>query len=282
MRFTKYHGIGNDFIIIDGIREKLPSQIKETAKALCHRNFGIGGDGLIVVLPSERADIRMQIINSDGSEAEMCGNGIRCFARYVYEAGHIKQPKFTVETLAGIMIPELILEKGIVNGVTVDMGIPSLKRADVPMLGDTEQAINVPLEVLDTTFSITSVLMGVPHCIVFVDDVSKVDLQKYGPALETHAAYPRKTNVHFVQVINENEMKMRIWERGAGITLACGTGACGTLVAAAVNKKTGKKARIELPGGILNIEWAENNHVYMTGPAELVFSGEVLDTSLIK
>lgn len=282
MRFTKYHGIGNDFIIIDGIREKLPSQINETARALCHRNFGIGGDGLIVVLSSEKADIRMQIINSDGSEAEMCGNGIRCFARYVYEAGHISQLKFTVETLAGIMVPELILERGIVSGVKVDMGIPSLKRADVPMLGDTEQAINVPLEVLDTTFNVTSVLMGVPHCIVFVDDVSKVDLQKYGPALETHAAYPRKTNVHFVQVINEKEMKMRIWERGAGITLACGTGACGTLVAAAVNKKTGKKAKIELPGGILNIEWAENNHVYMTGPAELVFSGEILDTSLIK
>lgn len=282
MRFTKYHGIGNDFIIIDGIREKLPSQINETARALCHRNFGIGGDGLIVVLPSEKADIRMQIINSDGSEAEMCGNGIRCFARYVYEAGHITQLKFTVETLAGIMVPELFLEKGIVSGVKVDMGIPSLKRADVPMLGDAEQAINVPLEVLDTTFNVTSVLMGVPHCIVFVEDVSKVELSKYGPALETHKVFPRKTNVHFVQVINDKEMKMRIWERGAGITLACGTGACGTLVAASVNDKTGKKARIELPGGILNIEWAENNHVYMTGPAELVFSGEVADTLIIK
>lgn len=282
MKFTKYHGIGNDFIILDGIKEKMPAAIKETAKNLCHRNFGIGGDGLIVVWPSKKADIRMQIINSDGSEAEMCGNGIRCFARYVYEAGHIKQLKFTVETLAGIMIPELILENGKVNGVKVDMGVPSLKRADVPMLGEEEQAVNVPLEVLDATFNVTSVLMGVPHCIVFVDDVSKVDLQKYGPALETHMAYPRKTNVHFVEVINEHEMKMRIWERGAGITLACGTGACGTLVAAAVNKKTGKKAKIELPGGILNIEWAENNHVYMTGPAELVFSGEILDKSLIK
>ncbi|PKM90954.1 MAG: diaminopimelate epimerase [Firmicutes bacterium HGW-Firmicutes-12] len=282
MKFTKYHGIGNDFIIIDGIREKLPDNLNETAKNLCHRNYGIGADGLMVVLPSDKADIRMRIINSDGSEAEMCGNGIRCFARYVYEYGHVQQLQFTVETLAGIMVPVLVTEAGQVKGITVDMGVPSLNRIDIPMLGDTKQAINEKLQVLDTSFNVTSVLLGVPHCIVFVDDVEKVDLQKYGPALESHPAYPRKTNVHFVEVINDHEMKMRIWERGAGITLACGTGACGTLVAAHVNKKTGKIAKIELPGGVLNIEWADNNHIYMTGPAELVFSGEVLDSSLIK
>ncbi|MDX9872714.1 MAG: diaminopimelate epimerase, partial [Clostridia bacterium] len=253
MKFSKYHGIGNDFIIIDGIKEQLPGDLHKAAQKLCHRNFGVGADGVMVVWPSDKADIRMQIINSDGSEAEMCGNGIRCFARYVYEAGHVNKTKFSVETLAGLMVPELVLQNGEVQGVTVDMGVPSLKRSEVPMLGEAEEAVNEPLQALDTTFNVTSVLMGVPHCVVFVEDVEKVDLAKYGPALEKHPAYPRKTNVHFVQVLNAQEMKMRIWERGAGPTLACGTGACGTLVAAVVNKLTGKKAKITLPGGVLEI-----------------------------
>lgn len=280
MKFSKYHGIGNDFIIFDGIIEKVPADIKKAVPRICSRNFGIGADGIMVVLPSACADIKMQIINADGSEAEMCGNGIRCFARYVYETGHVPKTKFTVETLAGLMIPELVLKDGQVQGVTVDMGVPSLKRVDIPMLGETAEAINEPLQVLDTTFNVTGVLMGVPHCVIFVEDVEKVDVAKYGPALEKHPAFPRKTNVHFVQVLGEQKMKMRIWERGAGPTLACGTGACGVLVAAHVNNLTGKKAAITLPGGVLQVEWADNGHVYMTGPAELVFRGEIEESFL--
>lgn len=276
MRFSKYHGIGNDFIIVDGFSETIPADIKKIAREFCDRHLGIGGDGLIIVLPSDKADIKMRIINSDGSEAEMCGNGIRCFAKYVYDTGRVKKTRFTVDTLAGIMTPELVLENGRVRAVTVDMGEPSLKRSEIPMLGPEDgQVINEPLEVVDKTFNITAVLMGVPHCVVFVDDLNSIDVAKYGAALEKHPVFPRKINVHFVEVINDREMKMRVWERGAGITLACGTGACGTLVAAVVNNKTGKKSKIQLPGGILEIEWADNNHLYMTGPAELVFNGEI-------
>jgi len=282
VRFCKVHGIGNDFIIVDGIKEKLPQEIRHAAVKLCDRHFGIGADGLVLVLPSQKADIMMRIYNSDGSEAEMCGNAIRCFARYVYESGYVKKEEFAVETLAGVMSPRLVLKNGLVTGVTVDMGEPSLKREDVPMLGPVGQAVNEPLQVLDRTYNVTCVLMGVPHCVVFVDDVDEVELERYGPYLEKHPVFPRKTNVHFVEVVNDREMKMRVWERGAGITLACGTGACGTLVAAVVNKKTGRKARIHLPGGTLEVEWAENNHVYMTGPARLVFYGEVKDKELLE
>lgn len=281
MNFTKVHGLGNDFIIIDGFKEKLPTDFYKTAHNLCHRNFGIGADGLVFLLPSEVADVRMAIVNSDGSTAEMCGNAIRCFAKYVYELGYVKKTIFTVETLAGIMVPELVLEQGQVKGVTVDMGEPGLERSLVPILGPAGQAIDEKLEVLDRTFKITSMLMGVPHTVVFVDDVAAFNLHKYGPALENHPIFPRKTNANFAQVINDHEIKYRVWERGAGPTMACGTGACSVLVASVINKKTGRKAKIHLPGGSLEIEWRENNHVYMTGPAKKVFSGEVADSSLI-
>lgn len=281
MRFFKVHGLGNDFILLDGLKEKLPSDTARAAVKLCDRHFGIGADGLVLVLPSEKADVMMRIYNSDGSEAEMCGNAIRCFARYVYESGYVARNEFTVETLAGVMSPRLVLENGLVTGVRVDMGEPSFNRADIPMLGAEGQAVNEPLEVLDRTFYATCLLMGVPHCVIFVDDVEKIELEKYGPHLERHPIFPRKTNVHFVEVLNDSEMKMRIWERGAGVTMACGTGACGTLAAAAVNGKTGRTAVIHLPGGSLEIEWAENNHIYMTGPARLVFSGEIKDRTLL-
>lgn len=276
MKFYKMHGIGNDFIMVDGFKEDLPQDLSKTALELCNRNFGIGGDGFVVMLPSDTADIRMRIINSDGSEAEMCGNAIRCFARLAYESGHVKKETFTIETLAGPMIPRLVIENGKVTGVTVDMGEPFLERNKVPMLGAPGQVINEPLKVLDTTFNITALLMGVPHCITFVDDVDSIDLSKYGPVLEHNPVFPRKTNVHFLQVLNNEEIKMRVWERGAGVTLACGTGACASLVAAVLNNKTGRRAKIHLPGGTLEIEWAENNHVYMTGPGQYVFSGEVI------
>ena len=277
MNFTKKQGLGNDFIMIDGFKETLSPDLMTMTKQLCDRHFGIGADGVIIVLPSDKADYRMRIINADGSEVEMCGNGIRCFAKYVYEAGLLPQgqDRFTVETLAGIMTPRIVLQGDNATAVTVDMGEPVLERGDVPMLGPVGQAINEPIAVLDTTFSLTAVSMGNPHCVIFVDDVEQIDLIKYGPALENHSAFPRKTNVHFVEVMNRQELRMRVWERGVGITLACGTGACAVLVAAVLNKKTERKAKVHLPGGTLEIEWADNNHIYMTGPAQSVFTGKV-------
>lgn len=282
MRFTKMHGIGNDFIMVDGFKEKLPPDLKKAAIKLCDRHFGIGADGLVFVLPSDKADIRMVIINSDGSEAEMCGNAIRCFAKYVYELGYVQKEEFQVETLAGIMVPKLQLQDGTVEGVTVDMGEPDFRRSAVPILGEGEQALNEPLEVLDKTFNITSMLMGVPHTVVFVDDVDNFDLLKYGPAMECHPIFPRKTNANFAQVISRNEIKYRVWERGAGLTLACGTGACSVLVASVLNNLADRQAKVHLPGGTLEIKWADNNHVYMTGPAVAVFTGEVCDSSLLE
>ena len=282
MRFSKVHGLGNDFIIIDGFRENLPQDLHRAAQRLCDRHFGVGADGLVLALPSLKADVMMRIYNSDGSEAEMCGNAIRCLARFAYESGYVRKEEFTVETLAGVMTPRLVLKNGEVAGVTVDMGEPSFQRKDIPMLGPEGQALNVPLQVLGRTFDATCLLMGVPHCVIFVDDVDEIELEKYGPHLEKHPLFPRKTNVHFVEVPNDREMKMRIWERGAGVTLACGTGACGALAAAAANNRTGRKAAVHLPGGMLEVEWAGNNHIYMTGPAQVVYCGEIHDRSLLE
>lgn len=275
MKFFKMHGLGNDFILVDGYAEKMPADCYKQAVALCDRHFGIGADGLIYILPSESADIRMRIINSDGSEAEMCGNGIRCFAKLVYELGHVKEEQFGVETKAGIMTPRLVLKNGEVTAVTVDMGEPYLDRADIPMLGPSGWVIGEDLDVLDRTFQVTSLLMGVPHTVVFVDDAEGFNLSKYGPAIEKHPVFPRKTNISFVQVINRGEMKYRVWERGAGPTLACGTGACAALVAAVLNNKTDRNVNVRLSAGVLDIVWSEtNNHVMMTGPAEMTFTGE--------
>lgn len=277
MRFFKMHGLGNDFILVDGIKEKMPEDCAQEAVILCDRHFGVGADGLILILPSEKADIRMRIINSDGSEAEMCGNGIRCFARLVYELGYIKKEQFAVETKAGIMTPQLQLKNGKVEAVTVDMGEPGLERADIPMLGPAGRVIAENLEALDKTFQVTSLLMGVPHTVIFVDDAASFDLYKYGPAIEKNPVFPRKTNVNFIQVLNRGEIKHRVWERGAGPTLACGTGACASLVAAALNGKTDRRAKVHLPAGALDIEWSpSDNRVKMTGPAELTFIGETM------
>ncbi|MFY9174188.1 MAG: diaminopimelate epimerase [Peptococcia bacterium] len=281
MKFTKMHGLGNDFILVDGFSEKIPSDINNVALKLCHRHFGLGADGLIIALPSTKADIRMKTINSDGSEAEMCGNGLRCFAKFVYERQLISQKKFSVETLAGIMGPRLIIEQNKVTGVTVDMGEPSFARSSVPILGEGGQALNEPLKVLNQTFYITAMLMGVPHTVVFVDDLANFPVEKYGPALEDHPIFPRKTNADFAQVLSRNEINYRVWERAAGLTMACGTGACAVLVASVLNNKTERQAKVHLPGGSLEISWAENNHVYMTGPAVTVYSGQVLEESLL-
>lgn len=273
MDFSKVQGLGNDFIIINDLEEKI-SNYSSLAKKFCNRNFGIGGDGLMIVLPSDKADFRMRIINSDGSEPEMCGNGIRCFAKYVYDKGLTKKEDLTVETLAGIIKPKLIIENAQVKLVRVDMGEPRLLREEIPCEGTTgARVINEKLTIDDRDFAITCVSMGNPHCIIFNENPDRL-VNKYGPLIEVHPFFPRKTNVEFVEVINDREVKMRVWERGAGITLACGTGACATAVACVLNNKTERQVTVHLLGGDLSIEWSkENNHLYMTGPAELVFDG---------
>jgi len=276
MEFSKVQGLGNDFVIIKDLESKI-TDYSSLAQKACDRHFGVGADGLMVVLPSKQADFRMRIINSDGSEPEMCGNGIRCFAKYVYDEGLTTKADLTVETLAGIIKPKLIIENGQVKSVRVNMGEPRLLREEIPAQGETgTKVINEKLLVEDKEFAITCVSMGNPHCIIFTDDADSL-VNSYGSALETHQFFPRKTNVEFVEVISSQEVKMRVWERGAGITLACGTGACATAVACVLNGKTERKIIVHLLGGDLEIEWSEeNNHIYMTGPAERVFDGKLL------
>jgi len=279
INFVKMHGLGNDFILIDCLYKSLgnSSFLSYLAKKLCNRNFGIGADGLILILPSSKADLRMGIFNYDGSEAQMCGNGIRCFAKYAYENKLVSKNKFTVETLAGIIIPELTISNNKILGVKVNMGIPKLRRRDIPMAGeDTPTVVDEILKINpEQIFKISCVSMGNPHCIIFVDDVKSIPVDKIGPKIENHPLFPEKTNVEFIQVLNRKEINFRVWERGVGETLACGTGACASLVAGVLNKKTDRKATIHLPDGDLNIQWVDDGHVYMTGPAELVFRGEI-------
>jgi len=274
--FMKMHGLGNDFIIVNCLENSENVQeLIDIAEELCDRRFGIGGDGLILVLPSKKDDFMMRIINSDGSEPEMCGNGIRCFAKFLYETKITDKLTFTVETLAGTIVPEIILEEGVAVSVKVDMGEPELVAKRVPMAANEEQAINYPLKVNDTlTLNVTAVSMGNPHAVTFVDDVWDYPVEEVGAIVEINKAFPKKTNVEFAEIVDRENIKMRVWERGAGITLACGTGACATLVAAVLNGLTERAATVELPGGPLKIEWsAENNRIYMTGPAEMVFEG---------
>ena len=277
--FVKMHGLGNDFILIDCLNKSLgdSSFLSYLAKKLCDRNFGIGADGLILILPSSKADLRMRIFNFDGSEAQMCGNGIRCFAKYAYENKLVSKIKFTVETLAGIIIPELTISNNKILGVKVNMGTPKLRRREIPMNGeDTPTVVDETLKINPVqTFKITCVSMGNPHCITFVDDVQSIPVDEIGPKIENHSLFPEKTNVEFIQVVNRKEINFRVWERGVGETLACGTGACAALVASVLNKKTNREATIHLPGGDLDIQWADDGHVYMTGPTELVFKGEM-------
>ena len=276
MKFTKWQGTGNDFVIVNGFEETI---VDYSAKAieLCDRHFGIGADGLILVLPSAIADFRMRIFNSDGSEAEMCGNGIRCFARYVYENGLLDKTELSVETLAGIIRPKLLPADGKETLVCVDMGEPRLNRGEIPMTGEPAgRVIDVPLVVGGADYRITCVSMGNPHCVIFTDAVEELDLPTLGRPIEGHPWFPRKTNVEFVQVLDRQNLRMRVWERGAGVTLACGTGTCATVVAAVLNDKTDRKVRVRLDGGELLIEWRDDNHVYMTGPAVEVFRGEYL------
>ncbi|MEM6596553.1 MAG: diaminopimelate epimerase [Cyanobacteria bacterium P01_C01_bin.69] len=278
--FSKYHGLGNDFILVDNRASTEPMVTPEQAVAVCDRNFGIGGDGVIFVLPAtEGADYTMRIYNSDGSEPEMCGNGIRCLAKFILglEAEDGKMPElphtYNINTLAGMIRPELQP-----NGqVTVDMGEPILTAKDIPTtLGIPDgKAVDETLKIDGKDWQVTCVSMGNPHCITFVNDVESVPLAKVGPLFENHTSFPARINTEFVEVVRADYLKMKVWERGAGATLACGTGACALLVATVLNEKCDRKATVELPGGNLEIEWAKNNRVYMTGPATLVFGGDV-------
>lgn len=279
IEFTKMHGLGNDFIFMHTINPE-HYDLSKLAITLCDRRLGIGADGIILVLPSEKADIRMRIINSDGSEANMCGNAIRCFAKYVNENKLLDKEKFTIETFAGTIIPELNITSGKVTSVRVDMGEPQLERAAIPMTGPNNKVIDEQLLVNGHNFSITSLLMGVPHTMVFVDDAEKIDVTGIGPQIEKHQSFPKGTNVNFVKVLNSGEIKIRTWERGAGATLACGTGCCASAVASILNNKTARKVTVHVAVGSLLIEWAEDNHVYMTGPAETVFKGYCLTPTL--
>lgn len=274
MNFTKMHGLGNDFVVIAG-EQQLPDHVADLAIRLCNRFFGIGADGLVYILPSEIADFRMRIINSDGSEAEQCGNAIRCVAKYVYDNGLTDKEEITIETLgAGAQKVQLTVSDGEVSSVRVDMGEPILNGLQVPTTIDAEQVIEHPIEVDGREFRFTAVSMGNPHCVIYVDDAVHFDLSTWGPKLETHPLFPRKINVEFVTVNSRTHTDMRVWERGAGPTLACGTGACATLVASVLTGVTDRTATVSLKGGDLLIEWNESdNHVYMTGPAAVSFRG---------
>lgn len=276
MQFTKWHGLGNDFVIVNGMQESI-ADYRQQAIAVCDRNFGIGADGLVVLLPSAIADFNMRIFNPDGSEADMCGNATRCVARYLYENKLTDKTVITLETLAGIITPELMFANGRLATVRVDMGIPRLKRGEIPVSGTAEeQVINSPLLVGGERYAVTCVSMGNPHCVIFVEDIAQIKLADIGPQIETHPVFPKKTNVEFLQVMDRQTIRMRVWERGAGITKACGTGASAALVAAVVNGHTDRKATVRLDGGDLLLEWADNDHIYMSGPAVEVFRGEYL------
>ncbi len=273
MKFTKMQGIGNDYVYVNCFEENVKNP-SELAITISNRHFGVGSDGLILILPSHVADARMRIFNADGSEAQMCGNGIRCVAKYLYECGLKKSDQMTIETSAGLKAIELTTANGVVTQVRVEMGTPRLLRNDIPMLGDNKQVINEPLQVNDTVLHITCVSMGNPHCITFVDDVDSVDLNITGKAIENHELFPERINAHFVQQISADKVKMRTWERGSGETLACGTGAVATGVACILNNLTERVIHTLLPGGDLTVEWTDDNKTYMTGPAEFVFTGQ--------
>lgn len=280
LTFTKMHGLGNDFVVI-GALDGLPlpeEELANFARFVCDRHFGIGADGVIWILPSSIADFQMRIFNPDGSEAEMCGNGIRCAVKWFYDRDYAKGTIVKVETLAGIKTVQVHAEGNRAVAVTVDMGAPIFTPDHIPTtLGDGKEAVEVPL-VLDGVgqLKVTAVSMGNPHCVLFVDDVGAFPIEHLGPKIEHHPAFPRRTNVEFVQVLNDSELKVRVWERGAGLTLACGTGACAALAAAVRTGRTKRSALVHLPGGTLQVEWRSDGHIAMTGPAVEVFRGELV------
>ena len=275
MKFTKMHGCGNDYVYVNLFEEKLDDPAEVSIK-VSDRHFGIGSDGLITIGPSDKADFRMRIYNADGSEAEMCGNGIRCVAKYVYDHHLTDKTEITVETGAGVLTLQLFTENGKVLKVRVDMGEPILTPADIPVVADGDKVIDEPIEVGGKTWHMTCVSMGNPHAVVVVDDTANFPLETYGPLFENHERFPKRTNTEFVQIISPTEANMRVWERGSAETWACGTGTCACVMACILNGKTEDKVLVHLRGGDLTIEYdRSSNHVFMTGPATEVFSGEI-------
>jgi diaminopimelate epimerase len=268
LHFTKMHGCGNDFVFID-CRNGETRDLAKLAKRLCDRRFGVGADQLLTIHPSKTADFKMEIYNADGGQVEMCGNGIRCFAKYVHDRGLTKKTELAVETLAGIIRPRLVGDL-----VEVDMGAPILEGRKIPVNADG-RIVDHPLEVDGTTYRVTCVSMGNPHCVLYLDDPDVLDLEKLGPRFEHHRFFPHRVNTEFVKVLGPEEIRMRVWERGAGETWACGTGACAAAVAGALTKRHSRKVAVHLRGGDLLIEWRDDNRVYMTGGAEEVFEGTV-------
>ena len=278
MKFTKMHGLGNDFVLFDGRTENIEQlNWEKLATKLCDRNFGIGADGVVLLLSSKKADCAMRVFNPDGSEPDMCGNAMRCLAKYVYDNSSEKKEVISVETRAGVRLPVVEAEKGHVQGIEVDMGEPILARSKIPMLGQEKaQVIGEELVIGQEKLKFTAVSLGNPHVVIFVDDVKKAEVALLGPKIENHKQFPQRTNVEFVQIFNKKEAAMRVWERGVGETLACGTGACAVLVAGVLNDLLERIAVIHLSGGDLEIEWeTEHDHVLMTGPATTVFQGDI-------
>lgn len=274
-KFTKMQGLGNDYVYMDAIHQQIDNE-SDLAQFVSNRHFGIGSDGLILICKSNVADFKMRMFNSDGSEAEMCGNGIRCVGKFVYDKGLTNKNKITVETLAGIKTLVLNTKEGKVDTVRVDMGEPILEAKEIPVVSDKNPVTGLKLKAMDKEFSFTCVSMGNPHAITIVKDTETFEVEKYGKILEEDSVFPNKTNVEFVQIVDKEHIKMRVWERGSGETLACGTGACATAVACYLNNLTNRHSFIELLGGTLEIEWSkDDNHVYMTGPATTVFEGNL-------
>ncbi len=275
MKFTKMHGLGNDYIYVNAFEETIDNP-SELAKAVSDRHFGIGSDGLVLIAPSDVADFQMIMFNADGSQGEMCGNASRCVAKYVYDRGMTDKTTVTLETLGGIKVLHMTVRGGKVESVRVDMGAPKTDCEDVPCLLGKGVVKKEKITALDREFEITPVNTGNPHGVIFLEEpVEEFDIYKYGPALETHPAFPKKANIEFVNVLAPGRLRMRVWERGSGVTLACGTGSCAVLVAANLCGLCGRKAAVVLDGGELNNEWdEESGHVYMTGPAAFVFDGE--------
>jgi diaminopimelate epimerase len=275
MKFTKMQGCGNDYVYVNGFEETVANPA-ELAPRLSDRHFGIGSDGLILILPSEVADCRMQMFNADGSEAEMCGNGVRCVAKYAFDHGLTTKTELAVETGAGVKHLALTVDQGRVTQVRVNMGTPRLERSEIPMLGPAGRVVSEPLEVDGQAVAITAVSMGNPHAVVRIEGhPADFPVTELGPKLETHPVFPARANIEFVQIVSRGEIRQRTWERGAGETLACGTGASAVAVACALNGWTERQVLIHLTGGDLEIDWANDGQVYMTGPAVEVFSGEI-------
>ena len=281
MKFTKMHGLGNDYVYVNCFEEKIDNP-PAVARFVSDRHFGIGSDGLIMINPSKTADFEMEMYNADGSRGEMCGNGIRCVAKYVYDYGLIDKTQISVETLGGIKYLDLTVEDGKVSQVKVDMGKPELEADLIPIISEREQVIDEPIEVDGKEYHMTGVSMGNPHAVIYVDDVKGLDLEKIGPKFENHERFPKRINTEFVHCIDRQTVEMRVWERGSGETLACGTGACAVAVSSILNNLTDTQVTVKLLGGDLQIEWdREKDRVFMTGPATVVFDG-VIDITEIK